>query len=242
MATKCAHCPLRPKSMFQEMSESDVAVMSRFKIGEMQVDAGTPLLMQGSNSPQLFTALKGMGLRSKLLPNGDRQVINFVLPGDFLGLQAALTSEMGHSVEATTDMVLCVFNRSEMWNFFHDNPERAFALTWLAAVEEHFLGDALATVGQRTALQAMAWALAKLFGRGEALDLVKNGQMPLPYRQQDLADALGLSAVHTNRVLMDLRNRQIASWKDGFLSVSDWDALRRIAMLDDSRPQVRPLM
>lgn len=224
------------------MTTEEVAIMQRFKVGELVVDAGATILMEGSNSPQLFTALHGMGLRYKYLQNGKRQVVNLILPGDFIGLQAGIMGQMGHSVEATTKMTLCVFDRSTIWNFFKDNPKRAFAITWLAAVEEHFLGDALATVGQRDALQSVAWALAKVFLRGEALGLVNNRQMPFPYRQQDLADALGLSLVHTNKTLAILKGRQMAHWSDGTLSVSDIHALADIAMLDDTNVQERPIL
>ncbi len=216
--------------------------MQRFKVGELIVDAGAPILMEKSNSPQLFTALHGMGLRYKFLENGKRQVVNMIFPGDFIGLQAGIMGEMGHSVEATTKMTLCVFDRSAIWNFFKDNPERAFSITWLAAVEEHFLGDALATVGQRDALQSVSWALLKLFLRGKALGMVHNSQMPLPYRQQDLADALGLSLVHTNKTLAALKGRQLAHWSDGVLSIPDIEALAEIAMLDDISTDKRPLL
>ncbi|KQB96060.1 Crp/Fnr family transcriptional regulator [Loktanella sp. 1ANDIMAR09] len=224
------------------MSQDEVNAMQRFKVGELVVDAGAPILMQGSNSPQLFTALNGMGLRYKYLENGQRQVVNFILPGDFIGLQAGVMGEMGHSVEATTKMTLCVFNRSAIWNFFKDNPERAFSVTWLAAIEEHFLGDALATVGQRDALQSVAWALAKVYLRGQQLNMVSKSQMPLPFRQQDLADALGLSLVHTNKTLAKLRNRQLAQWSDGFLSIADIDKLATIAMIEDTTLPPRPLL
>ncbi|EBA11157.1 nitrogen fixation regulatory protein fixK, putative [Roseobacter sp. CCS2] len=224
------------------MSRDEVAAMQRFKVGELVVDQGAPILMEGSNSPQLFTALHGMGLRYKYLENGKRQVVNLILPGDFIGLQAGVMGEMGHSVEATTKMTLCVFNRSAIWNFFKDNPKRAFSITWLAAVEEHFLGDALAAVGQRDALQAVAWALTKVFLRGQALNLVNNGQMPFPYRQQDLADALGLSLVHTNKTLATLKGRQLAHWSDGALSITDIDALADIGLLDDCSVEKRPIL
>ncbi len=224
------------------MSQEEVDVMQRFKVGELVVDAGAPILMQGSNSPQLFTALHGMGLRYKYLENGRRQVVNFILPGDFIGLQAGVMGEMGHSVKATTKMTLCVFNRSAIWSFFKDNPERAFSVTWLAAIEEHFLGDALATVGQRNALQSVAWALAKVYLRGQQLGMVSKSQMSLPFRQQDLADALGLSLVHTNKTLATLRNRQLAHWSDGVLSIADIDKLAEIALIEDTAVPQRPLL
>lgn len=242
MATKCMNCPLRKHEQFAAITEADTETLQRFKAGELNVDAGTTLLMEGSNSPQLYTALRGMGLRYKMLPNGRRQVVNFILPGDFIGLQAGVMGEMGHSVEATTPMTLCVFDRMALWDFFRSNPEWAYDLTWLAATEEHFLGDSLAAVGQRTAIQAIAWALTRVFLRGTGLGLVSHNTMPLPFRQQDLADALGLSLVHTNKTLARLRERQLAHWDDGELRIPELKDLAEIAMVEDLEIPKRPLM
>ncbi len=216
--------------------------MDRFKVGELVVDAGAPILMEGSNTPQLYTALRGMGLRSTTLANGRRQVINFVFPGDFIGLQAGVMGEMKHSVASASTMTLCVFDRREFWTFFKNHPERAFDMTWLAAVEEHLLGETLATVGQRSALEAVAWALIRIFKRCEAVGLARNRSVPFPFKQQDLADALGLSLVHTNKTLMKLRDRQLANWSDGQLSINDIDALAAAADIEVTESTQRPLV
>ena len=242
MATKCRDCPLRRRELFTSMSDIELRYMEKFKVGELTIEPKTQILMEGSNSPQLFTALRGMGLRFKLLPNGRRQVLNMVFPGDFLGLQAGMLGEMKHSVESTTRMTLCVFDRNELWNFFRNHPDRAYDITWLAAIEEHFLGAALTTLGQRDARQRIAWALVRVHQKGEALGLMDNGQMPFPFRQQDLADALGLSLVHTNKTLARLRERQIANWSDNTLSIKDLPALAEMAMLDIEPEPIRPLM
>ncbi|MEO0751286.1 MAG: Crp/Fnr family transcriptional regulator [Pseudomonadota bacterium] len=242
MATRCEHCPLHGSDLFAEVSLEDRRVTQKFKSGEMMVDPGTPIMMQGSNAPQLYTALRGMGLRYVILPNGERQVLNFIFPGDFIGLQAGVLGEMQHSVEATTALTLCVFDRSEFFNFYKANPSRAFDITWLAAVEEHFLGDAIATLGQRTALEAIAWALLKVFQRGQALGLVSRARMPFPFRQNDLADALGLSVVHTNKTLSKLRKRQLASWSDGVLQINDLTALANVAQTECEPPMKRPFL
>lgn len=239
----CRDCPLRKHALFTPFSAEDLAFMERFKSGELTVDAGATILLEGSNAPQLFTVLKGMGLRYKTLENGSRQVLNFLLPGDLVGLQAGLMGEMKHSVEATTPMKLCAFNRKDVWSLFKSQPTRAYDLTWLAAVEEHLLGETVATLGQRTAPERIAWALLKLHGRIRAVGLGKNGSVPLPYRQQDLADALGLSLVHTNKTLGRFRRKQIASWTDGLLTIPAFDALQRIAMIEASEgPEERPLL
>ena len=242
MATACEYCPLRKKSIFKPMSSREVRYMSEFKAGELSVEPGTPILLEGSSSPQLYTVLRGMGLRYKLMESGERQIVNFVFPGDFLGLQAAVMGEMGHSVEATTGMTLCVFDRGALWDFFRSHPERAFDVTWIASEEEHFLGEALLSVGQRNAVEAIAWALVKLHQRAEALGLTRNGEMALPFRQQDLADALGLSLVHTNKSLAKLRDRQLATWRNGRLMLHDIEKLRAISKMDGETPRQRPLM
>lgn len=242
MATKCENCPLRRRDLFTVMTDDEVAAMQRFKVGELTVDPGTTLLMQGSNSPQLFTALHGQGLRYKLLSNGNRQVVNVIMPGDFIGLQAGLMGEMGHSAEATTKMTLCVFDRGELWNFFKSNPERGFDLAWIAATEEHFLGETVSTLGQRTALQSVAWALVKMFKRADGLGMVTRGSTRLPYKQQDLADMLGLSLVHTNKTLGRLKSLQLASWSNGVLQINDLNALAEVALLDDQALPKRPIM
>ncbi|WP_089235274.1 Crp/Fnr family transcriptional regulator [Tropicimonas sediminicola] len=242
MKTDCRNCPLRQLEAFVPMSASDIDFMRKFKMGEMAVEAGTPILSEGANAPQIYTVLSGMGLRAKLTECGRRQVINFVFPGDFLGLQAGIMGEMTHSVEASTEMTLCVFDRKAIWQVFREQPERAFDLTWLAAIEEHFLGETLLTLGQRDALQSVAWALHRIGRRGLGLGLMEAGSMPLPYRQQDLADALGLSLVHTNKTLGKLRDRQLATWAEGVLRIHDAAGLARVAMVENVAPMRRPLI
>ncbi|WP_300030749.1 Crp/Fnr family transcriptional regulator [uncultured Roseobacter sp.] len=242
MTTSCEKCPLRKIDFFDDMTKDEVEKTQRFKAGELTVDAGTPILMEGSNAPQVYTALRGMGLRYKLLPDGNRQVINFIFPGDFIGLQAGMMGEMGHSVEATTNMTLCVFDRSDFFEFFKSSSDRAFDITWIAATEEHFLGDSLTNIGQRDAISSVAWALVMLFRRADALNMVHNDEMPLPFKQQDLADALGLSLVHTNKTLARLRSRQLAAWADGKLTVHDLGELAQVAGIELEEMKKRPLI
>ena len=240
--TDCAECPLRHLPVFAPFTEHTLAFMQGFKIGELSVEAGTPLLMEGSSSPQLYTALRGMGIRYKSLETGQRQVVNFVLPGDFIGLQAAVMGEMKHSVAASTQMTLCVFDRSNLWDLYKHEPKRAFDLTWLGAVEEHFLGEALASVGQRRGVDRLGWALLRLFTRLRDLGMSTGDSVPLPFRQQDLADALGLSLVHTNKSLQKLRQTKLLNWSQGVLTVPEPARLADYVNVDWELDEVRPLM
>lgn len=241
MTTPCTDCPLRCQPMFQPMSAEEIAFMQVFKSAEVEVPAGQVLLWEGQPSPWLFSVLRGQGLRSKMLPDGDRQVVNFVFPGDFIGLQSGVMGEMKHSVEATTDMTLCRFARVDLWRVFRDQPARAFDLTYLAATEEHFLGEALLTLGQRDATSRLAWALLRLWRRAVATGMQGPRGVPLPWRQRDLADALGLSLVHTNKTLARLRILGAAHWSGGYLAVPDPALLADLAQEEDGAATPRPL-
>lgn len=215
--------------------------MQRFKATDRIIAPGTVLIWEGQSSPWLYTVLRGQGLRVKQMEDGQRQVLNFIFPGDFIGLQAAIMGEMKHTVEATTEMTLCVFPRADLWSLFRDQPARAYDLTYITAAEEHFLGDALATIGQRTAIERMAWALWRLWRRAEAVGLLRDGAAPLPWRQRDLADAVALSLVHTNKTLARLRQAGLADWHDGWLRLPGRAQLAELAQVEDRPADPRPL-
>ncbi|MCC1493877.1 Crp/Fnr family transcriptional regulator [Cognatishimia sp. F0-27] len=242
MVTSCSNCPLRKLDAFKDISGAELTFMDRFKTGELEAQPGTEIMAQGQSSTHLFTCLRGMGLRYKTFENGHRQVIGFVMPGDFIGLQAGVMSEMEHSVEASTQMALCTFNRSDLWTLFKSHPSLAYDLTRIAALEEVFLGEALSVVGQLDAHAKVAWALQRFFTRLQAVGMGGDNHVPLPYRQQDLADALGLSLVHTNKTLARLREAQVATWVGSRLTVHDPDELAKMAHIDLATVRKRPLI
>lgn len=238
----CDHCPLRPLECFAPFSDEEAAFMPSFKSGEMEVDRGTALLLEGSASAHLFTVLEGYAIRFVSLPEGRRQVVGFVFPGDFVGLQSAMLEEMHHSVEAATRMRLCVFNRRDFNRLYRSCPDRGFDVTWLAAREERFLGDQLATVGQRGATERVAFGLHRLHRRALAVGLATRNRMDMPFTQQNLADALGLSLVHTNKTLRRLRDRGVVEWSNRTLKILDGEKLQELAGDDGTELRPRPLI
>jgi CRP/FNR family transcriptional regulator len=242
MVTNCLDCPLRCRPLFVKMTTEEIAFMQRFKAGERIIAPGADLVTQGQTSSALYTVLSGMAVRSIHLPEGQRQVISFTFPGDLIGLQSGLMGEARHSVTAVSDMVLCHFPRNRVWELFKNQPERAYDLTWIAAVEEHFLGETVATLGQRDATQRVAWALVRIWRRLVALGMETGGSVAFPFRQHDLADALGLSVVHTNRVLGQLRRASLASITGRRLVMHDHRRLSDLAQLDMDKEDVRPIL
>jgi CRP-like cAMP-binding protein len=240
--TDCEDCPLRKRRLFVPFTPEELAFMRDFKTAEQPVEHGETILAQGERSERLYTVLEGFGTRSLLLEDGRRQVINFVFPGDFLGLQAGIMGEMRHTIRASTPMRLCVFRRDRLWELFRDRPDRAYDLTWIAAVEEHFLGDTIAMLGQRDATEKVAWALARIWKRMFALGLVAGQEAPLPFRQHELADALGLSTVHTSRTVSLLRQMGLVEWRHSRLLLKDAPRLFALAGLALDSEETRPLL
>jgi len=217
--------------------------MPTFKSGEMTVQRGTLILNEGTVTPFLFTVLEGCALRFMTLEDGRQQVIGFVFPGDFIGLQSAMLSEMHHSVQAATPMRLCVFDKTDFRRLYETCSQRAFDVTWLAAREEHFLGNHLMTVGRRSAVERVAFGLWTLHRRAHDVGLASKTAMDMPFTQQNLADALGLSLVHTNKMLRQLARRRIASWAARRLTLLDPERLRRLALVEEEgESPKRPLI
>lgn len=234
--TPCENCPLRGHACLREFTPDELAFVRQFKIDELRVDPGASFLREGTRSEHLYTVLSGWAFRYKMLDDGRRQILNYALPADMVGLQGALMREMEHSVEALTPLVLCVFPRSKMYELYSRFPSLAFDITWLAAREEQLIDENLVSIGRRTALERIAYLLLHLFVRAQETGLTRNGSIQFPLTQQHLADTLGMSLVHTNKTLRRLLASQAVRWQGRQFEVLDRAALEQIAG-DASRPK-----
>jgi CRP-like cAMP-binding protein len=235
----CEKCPLRDKPVLRDFTAQELEFVSTFKSGELNVQPGTNILLQGTNSAHLYTILSGWAFRYKTLPDGRRQILNYALPSDFLGLQGSVADEMQHSVEALTEMMLCVFPREKLWGLYTGHPALAFDVTWLAAREEQILDEQLLNVGRRTSLERSAYLLLHLFQRAEEVGLTKGSSIQFPFTQQHVADTLGMSLVHTNKTLKRLMATKAVRWKDRQFEILDRESLAEIAGYEHSAPRAR---
>ena len=108
---------------FRAFTPDELRFVANFKRGELVSEAGSLILSEGTHSAQMFTLLSGWAFRYKTLPDGRRQILNYVLPGDLIGLQGSVIGEMQHSVEALSPVVLCVFQRNEIGSLFAKQPQ-----------------------------------------------------------------------------------------------------------------------
>ncbi len=227
--TPCELCPLRKRSNLRPFSPEELAFVKDFKIDELRVEPGTSFLREGTRTDHLYTVLSGWAFRYKMLDDGRRQILNYALPAEMVGLQGAMTREMEHSVEALSPVTLCVFPRAKLWDLYSHFPSLAFDITWLAAREEQYVDEHLLSLGRRTSLERTAYLLLHLFIRAEEAGLTKNNAIQFPFTQQHLADTLGMSLVHTNKTLRRLLQSKAVRWENRVFEMTDRAALIAIA-------------
>ncbi len=226
--TSCMQCPLRSFGHFREFDDNELKFVSQFKTGELTADAGATILVEGAHSAHLYTVLSGWAFRYKILEDGRRQILNYALPGDLVGLQGTLMNEMQHSLEALTPVTFCVFERERLTELFENHASLSYDVTWMAAREERILDEHLLSIGRRSALERAAYLLTFLHGRAKAVGLIKDNKTTIPVTQQHIADTLGLSIVHTNKTLRKLAQRKLIRWLDRGCEVLNPDGLEEI--------------
>jgi len=240
--TPCTQCPLRKLATFRDFTAEELEFMRTFKSGELGLEQGNTIFVEGTNSPHLYTVLSGWAFKYKVLDNGRRQVLNFALPGDLIGLQASIFDSIGHSIEALSDVVLCLFPRDKLWTLFEKHTGLAFDVTWLAAREESILGEYLTSVGQRSATERLAFILLHLFERAQQSGLVRGSATQFPFTQEHLADAIGFSLVHTNKTLKQLRKTGTFKWTGSTFEMVDRKKLVEIAGYVSAGGARRPIL
>jgi len=245
-ATPCIDCPLRAQPLFLPHTEEELALVQFLKRREIVLEAGETVIHEGQANTRLFTLREGWAYRFKTLSDGRRQILNFLLAGDFIGVQQKMSDAAAHGVVTLTAARLCVFDRDALWELHRGQPSMGFNVTWLTAHEESLVDDNLLSIGQRSAEERVATALILLYKRAAALratDDDKAGGVLFPVTQQHLADALGLSLAYTNKTLRKLQRRGLFRIADGRLVLLDPKALARLADLyGDGRPPPRPLV
>jgi len=201
----CRACPLREQPAFIPKPDEEIDFIQSVKVAHRTIKAGQEIIYTGQEDAELFTLFEGWAFRHQTLPDGRRQILNFLLPGDLIGFQASLMTAAQHSVEALTDVEVCVFSRRRAWSIFAKMPEVAYQLAWLGAREESLVDENLTSVGQRSAKERMAALVIGLYRRAEHLGLVSNRSFLFPLSRAHLSDALGLSRVHTIKTWSVLR-------------------------------------
>jgi CRP-like cAMP-binding protein len=242
MHLPCNECALRACGLFKPVTVEELNAINQIKRDHLLVHAGGEIIRAGDEAPELYTLYSGWAFRFKTLPDGRRQILNFLLPGDLLGLQAAMFDAALHGIEALTEVELCVLPRRDIWALFRDMPALAFDVTWLGSREESIVDENLTSAGRRTAAERVAALIVALYKRSKALGLVAGETFSFPLTQQHIADALGLSLVHTNKTLAHLRRLGMFKRANGTLTLANPRVLESIGQYYEQEIPLRPLI
>ncbi|WP_172799914.1 Crp/Fnr family transcriptional regulator [Croceicoccus bisphenolivorans] len=241
--TSCLECPLRDCPGLRDADDDRLRLIHNFKLGEIGLERGGQVLVQGNRSAHIYTVLEGVLIRYRLLDDGRRQIINFVFPGDLVGLQSAFDEPMTHGVEAITTARLCAFPRDAFRDFIGQFAHLSYDLVWLAAKEEAALEEHLVALGQRNARERIAYLALFLIERAENTCLTDGRhRINLNVTQSQIADMLGLSLVHTNRSLQTLRKEGLVTWSLNTIEIPDMEAVRQYVQFDRSLVGPRPFI
>lgn len=225
--------PLTRKLLaFVALSDSDLDILTRFHRSRKTFLPGHELVTEGQAKQTAFILAEGWACSYKILPDGARQIVDFQIPGDFLGLRSVLFRTADHSVEAVTRIEASAVLAADILDGFGQSPRLATAILWAASRDEAMVVEHLVNLGRRSADERMGHILLELGARLKLVGLGDKSGFDCPLTQYHLADILGLTPVHVNRVLRNLREDGLVTFRKGRVSFDDFDRLRQFSGFD----------
>lgn len=198
------------------------------------VAARRDLIREGQRPRFVYAMLEGWACRYKTLPDGRRQIVAFFIPGDLCDLNVYILRAMDHSVAAITPIRVAEIGREDLERITELHPRITQALWWNELVTVSVQREWTLNIGQRTAWERLAHLLVELFLRLQCVGLTRDNSCDFPLTQLDLADATGLTAVHINRTLQELRRTGMIELHGKVLTILDMQALKNAAMFNEN--------
>ena len=222
----------RKLAAFVALSDEDLARLDRLHQRRRSFEPGVDLVHQGQVDQSAYILAKGWVCSYKLLPNGARQIVDFQIPGDFLGLRSVLFRTADHNIEPVTQVEASEVIVTDLLDAFTETPRLATAVLWAASRDEAMVVEHLVGIGRRNALERTAHYLLEFGARLKLVGLGTKEGYDCPLSQFMLADALGLSAVHVNRVLRQLREMGLVTFQKGHVTFDDFEGVVALADFD----------
>ena len=212
-----------------ELNDNDRATLGALTRQTRRVAAHEDLIHEGEAPSNVHLVLDGFACRYKFLPNGRRQIMAFLIPGDFCDFHVAILGAMDHGIATMTPCTMVSIPRQTIEELTAHHPRITRALWWCTLVDEAILREWLVNMGQRPANQQTAHVLCELLVRLQAVGRATRDSYEFPLTQEEFGDAMGLSVVHTNRSLQHLRQEGLIVLKGGTLTMPDVERLKEFA-------------
>ena len=223
----------RKLELFGPLPEEDKQLLDRAVAKRRSLGPRTNIIREGDEPSDVHVILSGLACRYKLLPDGERQIFAYLLPGDFCDLHIFILNEMDHGIETLSACEIADVPRPRVLDMTQ-RPELGRALWWATLVDEATLRDWLVNLGQRDAPHRIAHLFCELHLRMKSIGLVEDSTLSLPITQSELGETTGMSYVHVNRALQDLRAEGLIEFKSGWLTILDIEQLRRMSQFNSN--------
>ena len=219
----------RKLGTFMLLSAAEQQKLTELQIPMQSVKRGKQLIREGEAGHEAFVLQAGWACSYKDLPSGSRQIISFPIAGDFVGLRSVLLKTADHSFETLTDSIVSSINGAGMLQTFSKYPRLGAAILWAASRDEAMVVEHLVNIGRRNSIERTAHFFIELVERMLLVGLSNETRFECPLTQKVLADALGLTAIHVNRVLKQLRELNLITMQHGSVIIHDLPRLRKLS-------------
>lgn len=211
---------------YSRLSQADREALERLSLLPPQEVAGRrDIVREGDNPHGVRLILDGWACRYKTTRDGLRQIVGFFIPGDFCDLNVHVLRQMDHSISAITRVRVAHISTDQMEDITTRHPRIAQAFSWHEMVCSSVQREWLLNLGQRDAFERLAHLLLELFYRLRSVGLVEGDSCEFPLTQTDLADATGMTPVHINRTLQELRRQGLVELERKRLRLPDLKAI-----------------
>jgi len=191
------------------------------------------IVREGERTAECALLLRGFAFRQKLLSDGDRQILSFHIPTEFVDLQNGLLGVADHNVQSLSHCEVAVIPRGALMDLADANPKIRLVMWIDTLIDSSIFREWVVNVGRRDSRARLAHLLFELVLRLERIGADRDGTLDFPITQEQLADATGLTAVHTNRTLQALRRDGLIQLSNGLLRVLDREGLRETGDFDE---------
>lgn len=212
----------------------EVTVLDEATAVSHRVVARQDLIREGDRPGPLFVILEGWACRYKILPNGGRQILAYLMPGDCCDLHSDLIAEMDHSIQTITPALVARIERIALDEILERYPRIARALYRSQLIDDGTLRAWITSMGRRSSLERVAHLMCELYLRARNVGVISDECLELPLSQTMLADSLGMTPVHLNRVLKTLRGSGAMTFGRKSLIIAEPAKLGEIAGFDDN--------
>jgi len=219
---------------FATLTREEMSLLREATANARKVTARHDLIREGDRPRPVFVMLEGWACRYKILPSGTRQVLAFLMPGDSCDLHIGLLAEMDHSIQTITPAVVATIERADMDQLMDGHRGVAKAMYTVQLVDEGTMRARITSMGRRTSIERVAHLMCELYLRARNIGLTSEPYLTLPLSQLLLADSLGMTPVHLNRVLRELRETGAMELHRSRLVISDPNKLIKIAGFDEN--------